>query len=132
MGISIAEQEGLELCQSCGVCCNGSLFPVMLVDPNEADNFTRIRINRGYHMVSQEGGCEKLEECGLCALADTRPRTCKTFKCNLLHELGEGEIELPLAKGIVKLMKAGSVDPDIVERFESKRPSHHGKQNKNL
>ena len=121
MAISITEKEELELCQSCGVCCNGSLFPVMQVDPNEADNFTKIQINRGYHLVSQEGGCEKLEECGLCALAEARPRVCKIFKCNLLSELGEGEIELTTAKEIVKLMKAGSTNPDIIERFKYDR-----------
>jgi len=125
--IDITKEEELELCQSCGVCCNGTLFPVMLVDPNEAHNFTNLISNRGYHMVSQEGGCEKLEECGLCALAEARPRVCKTFKCNLLYELGEGEIELTLAKEIVKLMKAGSTNPDIIKRFES-----NVKQNKSL
>jgi Fe-S-cluster containining protein len=92
------------LCQSCGLCCDGSLFGRVVLQPGEVETARRHRLRvlasgRGF-----EQRCAALEAPGpvgqhRCAIYGERPRSCRNFTCRLYehHRVDGGAIEPRLA-----------------------------------
>src|SRR5690348_11951563 len=83
------------LCTRCGLCCDGSLFAdvelansegpfleVMGLDVEDGDD--------GIHELLLQP-CNALKE-GRCNIYSHRPTCCRTFECNLLQRVKQGEI----------------------------------------
>jgi Fe-S-cluster containining protein len=71
------------LCQSCGLCCDGSLFGLV---PLDRDEVALARKNRLHVLESDKGfeqPCAALSESGACSIYDERPRACDKFICRL-------------------------------------------------
>src|SRR5215472_16937799 len=92
------------LCQSCGLCCDGSLFGRVGLAPGEVEGARR----RGLRVVPSGGSleqpCAALEASAsgrrrTCSIYDERPQSCRAFACRLYerHRLEGGPLEERLA-----------------------------------
>ena len=78
-----------DLCQSCGLCCDGSLFGRGDLQPGEVEGARRNRLRVLPGAKGFEQPCSALANAGAglrsCSVYDERPLACRRFVCRL-HE----------------------------------------------
>ncbi|MDP2274292.1 MAG: YkgJ family cysteine cluster protein [Archangium sp.] len=91
------------LCVECGLCCDGTLFRFLPVEPHEVAQHEALNLP----VVNQSGRlamrlpCSKLEA-RCCTVYKERPGGCRKFVCHLGHRLEQGEVEFPKALELVR------------------------------
>lgn len=86
---------GNELCSSCGLCCNGSLFSYFRLRDDETGLAERLGL--AVSQSSRTGGkvvalaCAK-HDGSCCTVHELRPHGCRAFECDLLIRLQRDEI----------------------------------------
>lgn len=93
-----------DLCLSCGVCCDGTLFTYVPVseDPPEQLAAAGLRVETPDDAEPQfplpcqawRGGC--------CQVYDLRPKVCREFRCRLLRKYEQEKISWSDATEIVR------------------------------
>ncbi|XXF75522.1 YkgJ family cysteine cluster protein [Myxococcaceae bacterium GXIMD 01537] len=91
------------LCQRCGLCCDGSLFTQVPLQPAEAAALRRLDLpvgqrDDGAPVLAQH--CPALEGRSCTVYAD-RPAPCRAYRCHLHLALGEGEVSLEEALAVI-------------------------------
>jgi hypothetical protein len=90
------------LCQSCGLCCDGSLFGRAGLDPEEVLPARKNGLRVLDHGQGFEQPCAALSSRGtarngnrVCTVYIERPRSCRTFTCRLheRHRIEGGPLE---------------------------------------
>lgn len=84
------------LCQSCALCCDGSLFATVPLQEHE-------RAGEGAASFAQP--CADLSG-SACSRYSTRPAACRKFTCLLAGALAEGEVDDEEARARVDEAKA--------------------------
>jgi Fe-S-cluster containining protein len=91
------------LCRSCGLCCDGSLFGRVDLEPEEVELAKTHRLRILPHERSFEQPCTALARSGperacRCSIYDERPVSCRRFTCLLYerHRREGGAIEARL------------------------------------
>lgn len=80
----------MSLCLSCGLCCDGTMFQVVAITPEEAARLDgRVTLSADRSQLVQ--GCRALSGCR-CGVYEQRPAVCRTFKCLVLASLDEGKL----------------------------------------
>jgi uncharacterized protein len=89
------------LCRSCGLCCDGSLFGRVSLEPDEVSGARKKHLR-----VLERGGafdqpCSALSTLGerrACSVYSDRPRACRAFACRLhdRHRREGGALEARL------------------------------------
>jgi hypothetical protein len=92
------------LCQACGLCCDGSLFGRVDLEPGEVDRARALRLRVIESGKSFEQPCSALargtrEGQRTCGIYEDRPASCRRFECRLHEKLRRegGSLEEPLA-----------------------------------
>lgn len=91
------------LCVECGLCCDGTLFRFLPVEPHEVEQHRALKLP----VVTQSGRlamrlpCSKLEA-RCCTVYKERPGGCRNFVCHLGHRLELGDVEFPQALELVR------------------------------
>lgn len=88
MSVSPAEA----LCIDCNLCCNGAIFPSVMIDQDEESRvapFLNLRDGEGLGL-RQPQGCTQLGTDGMCGCYADRPAACRRFKCDLLQNVELG------------------------------------------
>ncbi len=99
----MAAQDLSALCVACGLCCDGSLFRFLPVEPSELPQYRALALP----VVTQSGRlamqlpCSKLES-RCCTVYEQRPPGCRTFVCHLGRRLELGEVGFPEALATVR------------------------------
>ena len=98
--------QNQNLCLSCGLCCDGTLFGQIRVDaaePVEVFRAAGIRItpDRGGEGYELPLPCLRFEN-GRCQTYGCRPAICSSYRCRLLRRVEAGKMTLQEAKGIVQ------------------------------
>jgi uncharacterized protein len=114
-----------ELCQRCGMCCDGTLFVRAPLDPGEVEPLRA----RGLPIAGQAmpQPCAALSGL-LCTIYEARPSSCRRYECLLYGSLREGEVSLDEALAVVADTRARSAgrDPDLSmlldRRFRGRAP----------
>lgn len=138
------------LCTACGMCCNGVLFEIVRLQPQDSVKELEklgMQINRRKTQPYFKQPCRFLNEC-TCTIYEQRPTRCRRFECLQLKLLAEGEIteaeaaaKIAEAKAQVQCIKdllaeAGdhAVDEALEERArrvladQTDTPLHHEMQ----
>ena len=81
------------LCTSCGLCCDGSLFADLELK-NRRESF--VAESFGLKVEEGDAGDLLIQPCGAlkgtrCSIYQHRPRCCRTFECRLLRDVVEGK-----------------------------------------
>lgn len=80
----------MSLCLSCGMCCDGTMFEVAAITPEEAARFEgRLHLTDDRQHLRLP--CPALDGCRCTTYLD-RPKVCGAFKCLVLASLDSGEI----------------------------------------
>lgn len=72
------------LCKECGLCCDGTLFGSVLVQPDERERLSRVGllVVVGDDGLSLRQRCSSLAGC-LCSIYEDRPAACAQYECSL-------------------------------------------------
>jgi hypothetical protein len=94
------------LCQSCGLCCDGSLFGRVDLETEEVEGARkrRLRVVRGGTSFEQPcsafavAAARRPGDRGRCTIYEDRPLSCRRFVCRLYETYRRegGSIEVPL------------------------------------
>lgn len=119
------------LCRACGLCCDGSLFGRVTLDPSEVETARKNRLRVLPSGASFEQPCSALGAAPdfACAAYAERPRRCREFTCKLYarHEREGGPLEARLeavrrARELLKLAEGAPDDEmalgELRERME--------------
>lgn len=94
----------LNLCLSCGLCCDGSLIGFVQLDTDEIPRIKEIM------EVEDENGlgfflqpCKKY--CDGCTIYEHRPKNCDKYNCELLHSVEKNEMKFDSAIEIIEEVK---------------------------
>ena len=92
------------LCTSCGLCCDGSLFAdIELKNRRESLGLESF----GLAVEDGDDGELLIQPCGAlkgtrCSIYQYRPTCCRTFECRLLRDVEEGKRTIAAAREIVR------------------------------
>lgn len=92
-----------DLCQRCGLCCDGTLFSHVPLRPEEVEPARRNRLDvgtlaDGTPVLRQ--GCTALCE-RRCTAYTERPKACRQYTCRLFTELASGRVSSEQALAVV-------------------------------
>jgi Fe-S-cluster containining protein len=90
------------LCQSCGLCCDGSLFTRVPLGVDEVVPEAALGV-----VTNARGGRHVPQRCAalsgtVCQQYTARPLACRRYECLLFGALREGEVSLDEAVGVVR------------------------------
>ncbi len=91
------------LCQRCGLCCDGTLFSHVPLQPEEVAPARRhgldvVELVGGSPAVRQ--GCSALKD-RRCTLYAARPQGCRAYDCRLFKQVAGGAVPLDEALAVV-------------------------------
>lgn len=93
------------VCQSCGLCCDGTLFDfVPLIE--------REQVPSPLVVLRDEAGARIFRQCCTalsgtsCSVYTSRPSACRVFECLLIESVKDGEIDLDSALEVVARAKS--------------------------
>jgi Fe-S-cluster containining protein len=97
------------LCRSCGLCCDGSLFGCVPLEPDELRGARKNHLHVLQRGKAFEQPCSALGTLGdgcACSVYSDRPRSCRAFTCRLYdrHRREGGPLEGRL--GAVRRVRA--------------------------
>jgi Fe-S-cluster containining protein len=104
-------QRGQDLCLSCGLCCDGTIFSTVEIDnPETIQRYKSAGIDFDIANEVTDGKQRFRQPCaafaaGCCKIYPDRPLVCRNFKCDLLKAYMENEIDFFAASEIVKKVK---------------------------
>ena len=83
----------MNLCNECGLCCNGVLFHTVRLQPADSPKALaalglRLKRKKGAHYILQP--CPAWQVCQ-CSIYAARPERCRLFECRQLQRLATGE-----------------------------------------
>lgn len=112
-----------ELCQRCGICCDGTLFSRVPLTPTEA----KVLEGRGLELARRRNGerslplaCQALDGCR-CTIYEDRPGSCRAFVCALYKAVEAGTVGFDDAMARVeetKAMRLDAVDRKLDEHLK--------------
>jgi len=87
-----------ELCRSCGLCCDGSLFGCVTLEPEELRGAQKNHLHVLQRGTAFEQPCSALatrDDGSACSVYSDRPRSCRAFRCLLYdrHRREGGPLE---------------------------------------
>src|SRR5215207_4050079 len=102
------ESAANRLCKACGLCCTGHLFIWTKLRSAEMDSIEELGLNVFRSVPSQRGfsqPCPLWQ--GQCTIYTSPhyPRFCRTYKCKLLKEVLDENMELPNALSVIQKAK---------------------------
>lgn len=115
------------LCRGCGLCCDGSLFTHVGVEPEEMEQLRAL----GIPTRTLRSGTEVLPQrcCALkgrdCQIYKDRPKSCAAYNCVLAESLLDGRVTLEEAEATVKkaqrLIADGHARRFLRQRFRGRK-----------
>ena len=101
-------KSGEQLCRACGLCCDGTLFDLVKLEPgDDAEKLKAlglpVALSRGKAPVARfPQPCAALCQDRSCRLYAARPWQCRTFECRLFKDATAGRITFAAALPLVK------------------------------
>lgn len=109
-----------QLCLACGLCCDGTLFDGVQLEPGDDPKHLKalglpVKVSRARKPVARfPQPCTALCPDRTCQLYTNRPRQCRVFECGVFKEAAAGRIEFATA---LRLVKRGRQHADQVRRL---------------
>lgn len=96
-----------QLCLACGLCCDGTLFDQVQLEPGDDAPHLRalglpVTVSRGRKPVGRfPQPCAALCRDRTCRLYTDRPRQCRTFECKVFKQVRAGETGADVALRLI-------------------------------
>jgi|GEM_PF-844599 len=96
--------DSLNICLSCGLCCDGTLIGHVQLSNEELPTLRGImdiedENNNGFFLQP----CNKY--CDGCSIYSQRPKQCADFNCGLLKSVEQKELDFDSATAVIKKVK---------------------------
>lgn len=97
-----------QICLSCGLCCDGTLFGATDIDQDDA----RVALEQSHAIFLTDGSVVRAQQpCpalyqGSCSIYEQRPSVCRSFECALLIQVTNGRTSEQEALDIIAATKA--------------------------
>jgi hypothetical protein len=107
-----------DLCASCGLCCNGALFGEVPILAGEAAAMRRLGLELTHRDDSEWFAQPCAMLCGTrCSIYDSRPRTCRSYRCRVLAARDRGELGEADARATIDRAKTliAALEPHLRE-----------------
>jgi Fe-S-cluster containining protein len=117
-----------DLCNSCGLCCNGVLFDHVPVEDDESDRLRQL----GFDLHKRNDGRQQFAHpCPMfagncCSIYAERPAACRSFRCALLVKLEADQVSL--AEAMDRVAEAKTLVERIRGSLESRAVGTAGRQ----
>jgi len=101
-------ESGEDLCLACGLCCDGTLFDMVKLEPSDdagklAALGLPVTVSRGKAPVARfPQPCAALCEDRTCRLYANRPWQCRVFECGVFKDAKAGRIAFAAALRLVR------------------------------
>jgi hypothetical protein len=101
-------EQAENLCLSCGLCCDGSLYDVVTLEPTDDARQLKllglpVTVSRGKTPVARfPQPCVALCENRTCRVYADRPSQCRVFECGVLKDAKADRITFAAALRLVK------------------------------
>jgi hypothetical protein len=101
-------EPGEELCLACGLCCDGTLFDLVKLEPNDDVRKLKmlglpVTLSRGKAAVARfPQPCAALCADRTCRVYPDRPTQCRVFECGVLKDAKAGRITFAAALRLVR------------------------------
>ncbi len=97
--------ESLNICLSCGFCCNGTLIGFVQLD---GDELSVLRELKDIEEVGEKGffflPCNNLGSNG-CSIYAQRPQNCRVYNCKMLKSIEKQEFSFEAAIEVIAIVK---------------------------
>jgi Fe-S-cluster containining protein len=91
--LEVQVRASADLCQSCGLCCDGTLFRVVQLKPQD-DVHTLMMA--GIAVMTDDNAGRFRQPCaayqGCCRIYASRPSACRAYQCHLLKRYSNGAV----------------------------------------
>jgi len=98
-----------QLCPNCGLCCDGSLFADVELQPgDDADRLVQLGLSlkkKRRRKIAFVQPCACFDK-KYCKIYSDRPRQCRLFECGVLKKVGAGKITVDAALKTISEAKA--------------------------
>jgi Fe-S-cluster containining protein len=101
-------EPGEELCLACGLCCDGTLFDLVKLEPDDDVRKLKmlglpVTLSRGKDPVARfPQPCAALCEDRSCRVYADRPHQCRVFECGVFKDAKAGRITFAAALRLVR------------------------------
>lgn len=101
-------KQAEDLCQACGLCCDGTLFQFVPLTVEEAQRLA----SEGVTLAETQAGAKQLpQRCSAlsgchCTVYAARPLACRRYECLTFIAMRDGEVSLGEAKLEVEKAKS--------------------------
>jgi len=96
--------DPLNICLSCGLCCDGTLIGFVKLDSEELPGMREVM-----DIEDENGNGFFLQPCNSycdgCTIYSKRPKQCASFKCELLKSFEQKELNFDSAIEIINVVK---------------------------
>jgi Fe-S-cluster containining protein len=92
------------LCQKCDLCCDGSLFPVVIINRDDLEDVGLEIHERDDGVLYFHQPCSKFSD-GVCSIYASRPKTCRNYSCKLQKKILNGSMSSQDAESIFSSLK---------------------------
>jgi Fe-S-cluster containining protein len=102
------ENNSVDLCLECGLCCNGVIFADVQLQPTEVQTL-KSRV-QGLASLGKSGQVKLPQPCAAfdgcrCRIYSERPKYCRQFECLLLKNVQAGRLGRAAASQTVRTAK---------------------------
>jgi Fe-S-cluster containining protein len=102
------EDNSVDLCLECGLCCNGAIFADVQLQPTEVQRlksrFQGLALSGKNGQVKLPQPCAAFDGCR-CRIYSERPKYCRQFECLLLKNVQAGRLGRAAASQTVRTAK---------------------------
>jgi Fe-S-cluster containining protein len=118
-----ADSAATRLCMACGLCCNGVLFEIVCLQPQDAMKPLEklgMKINRRKTEPYFKQPCGFLHD-RRCGIYEQRPSRCRLFECRILKRLEAGEFSEDQAASLIRqaLQMVADIETRLAELGDS-------------
>ncbi len=121
----VSDEAKQSFCQSCALCCDGTLFNRVPLERSELAALRAIEfdIMEVLEQAYFYQPCAKLVESS-CSVYARRPGNCRGYRCRILRRLEKGELEVEEAHSLVqKARELTSAIDSLLSSIEDKSGS---------
>jgi uncharacterized protein len=114
--------SGSDLCRSCGLCCDGTLFGRVRLQPQDPPEPLRLA---GIIVTGDDRGSQFKLACaahqhGCCHVYASRPSNCRSYQCKLLRRFANGAVTW--AEALTQIGRVRRLREQLGKEIERLRP----------
>jgi hypothetical protein len=121
MDANVSSSLASDLCLSCGMCCNGTLFNYAPLNDGEHETVVRLEISSRSEVAKDKTSfslpCSRLDGARCTCYGEGRPAICGDYACKLLVSLVDGTT--PFAEAQKLVIRTREISDRVRKQLES-------------